>query len=849
MTEVSMFSILSQASLFCVFIAFLIVWFLYKKEPKTLKEYALGSGKYSAPILMCTMIAMSFGGGSILGRSVYSYQNGAWFLTAALAAPMGDFILSSVIIPRLSKYYGCISVAEVIGRMYGLHARKLAGIFAFFLCIGVLSAQIRALYWVMEHFFEQNALIATAIGVCVITLYSNIGGIAAILKTELIHFIIFIVIIPLVAIYVIQMSGGITKIVSYFYESSSRPFLYGGNASTLISVTLLSLLPELVPDLTYRLLVGKDCKKNQAIPYGVSFIWLFNTIFVGCVVFIALSNFTSLEPRKVLFTVVQSFIPYEWVITLFAIALVSMIIAVSRSTINCGAILLVNDVATKKLSEKQKMKLLKLVPILSVLVASSFTYLFSNAWDLTFFFVGYYLSIVTLPLLGGLFTKEPRPESFWISGFMGFITLSSLRLAYPNLSHEIFLISFVASLCTYLALAFAFRKGEAQTSSFSFSKLCDDIVIRNSIQAGSLSGIILLYFLLTMGFREIYQEKNGTIIVLEGIMGFLGLLLFCVDKLSIKHKSVIILSIVWYCFAFSPAYIFLHQTASFFTINFIVSIVLLTGLCSWNVFLTFLLSGSYASIIAFGIFNHGFQKSIAQIIHLFLFLGYMALIAFITFRKREQATLEFVRNTLATERNLEQEKRDTAMYNKILRAINTSLDADYKYRNDLLNQDTTIEVPFKDLKVDILAYFQKTSIERKTKLTVVNSQHKVLNTGFPVGVFYKVIYSLIFNVFYCNDTEDIQIKFGCDKSGKIRKIEISHGQYRVNDRAKYLKSSYPKDILDWDVIKLLFEQFEIKMTEGIKTLKVIFPSEDTPIESNVISFNTLRAHVAQEPVS
>lgn len=124
-----------------------------------------------------------------------------------------------------------------------------------------------------------------------------------------------------------------------------------------------------------------------------------------------------------------------------------------------------------------------------------------------------------------------------------------------------------------------------------------------------------------------------------------------------------------------------------------------------------------------------------------------------------------------------------------------------------------------------------------------------MNTGLPLSFFYKAIYSLILNVFHCNDAEDIRIKFSCDKSGKIRIIEISHGQYKINDRAKYLRGSYPKEILEWDVIKLIFEQLEIKITEGIKTLKVIFPSEATPIESNVISFEKLRVRAAGEAVS
>jgi hypothetical protein len=506
-----------------------------------------------------------------------------------------------------------------------------------------------------------------------------------------------------------------------------------------------------------------------------------------------------------------------------------MIVSVARSLINTCTILFVNDVITKKISEEQKIKWLKVMTVSSVVIALSFIYLFSSILNITFFFSEYYFAIVMVPLIGGLFIKETKRELFWISASAGFLTFSALHLAYSNLNHEIFLISIIASLSIYLATVFVLKKMEIRNSTFSFSKLCDEVIAKNSIQASHLGWVILLFFLLPMFFRDVLNENGNTTMIIEGITGLLGFILFFVDKLHIKHKNTIIMGILWYCFAFSPIYVFLNQKlVSLFTINFIVSIVLLAGLFRWNVFLSFLLSGSSVAVISFGLFNHGFQESIASLMYLFLFLGYMAMIAYIAFRNKEPRT------------------KESHIHNKIIQTINTSIAAENKYKNVLLKEDKTTLVSFKDLRENILAYFQKVSLEKKAKLIVTNSQHKVLNTGLPLGFFYKTLYSLILNVFYCNGTEEIRVKFCCDISGNIQTIEIIHGQYKINDRAKYFRGSYPKDILEWDVIKLLFKQLEIRVTEGIKTLKVIFPSKAPLTENNVISFETLRARVTAQ---
>jgi SSS family solute:Na+ symporter len=844
-----MASILSQVLVFGVLISFLVIGFLYTKDPKTVKEYALGSRKFSTLALICTMVASAFGGSSILGRPATLYQSGVWFFLAMFAMPIGDCITSLVVIPRLSKYYGCMSVAEVIGRMYGTPAKRLVGFFAFIYCLGILSAQIKALHWVMEEVFVQNALIATVLGAFIIMLYASKVSASSFIKTDIIHFFIFIVILPLVASYIIRTSGGIATITNYPHESG-RPFFYGGSITAFIAFILLSLAPSLEPDIFHRYLIGRDCKKNQSALYAVAFASLANVIVVGCIAFIALAKFPSMQPRNITFAVVQSFITAKWAMTLFTLALVSVIVAVARSSINAGAILLVNDVITKKISERQKLRLLKLVTVLSVIVALSSNYLFSNVSEAIIFFAAWYFVIIVVPLVGGLFVKKTRQEPFWASISIGLITFSILYLRHHNLSHEISVISAIASLSAYLAAVFAFNKMERLSFTFSLSKICDGIIARHSIQTSNLSWIILLFFLFSMFFKDMYDEKDTITMVIEGMTGALGFLLFFVDKLPIKHRNAVVLSIIWYCFAFSPVYVFLHQTvASLFTINFIVSIVLLAGLFSWDVFLTFLISGSSIAVVTFGLFSRGFQTSVAPLMHLSLFLGYIAMVAYLAFRDKERVIIESVRSKLEAEKSLEQGIKEAHMYNKIMQAVNTSIDADNKYKNVLLNEDKTIMVSFAELKENILAYFQKVSIERKTKFMVANSQHKVLNTGLPLSFFYKTIYSLILNVFYCNDTEDIKVKFFCNKSGKILRIEISHGQYKIKDRAKYLRGSYPQDILEWDIIKLLFEQLEIKMTEGLKTLKIIFPSEATPIENNVISFETLRVRANREKAS
>lgn len=226
--------------------------------------------------------------------------------------------MALVIIPRLTRYYGCLSIAEVMGKMYGVYARKVVGVSAFVFCLGILGAQIKAYYWVMESLFFDNALFVTIITLSIIILYSSIGGVYSVIKTDVLQFFIFIVIVPLIASYIIKTSGGITQITSVF-SKSCRGFFYGGSITAFVSLAIFYVLPDLAPDTFHRLLIGRNCQKNQAAIYVLAFVNLVTLIFVGCVAFIAISltNTIDLKSQNTLFFVIENLIASKWVIVFF----------------------------------------------------------------------------------------------------------------------------------------------------------------------------------------------------------------------------------------------------------------------------------------------------------------------------------------------------------------------------------------------------------------------------------------------------------------------------------------------------------------------------------------------------
>src|SRR3972149_7831376 len=98
---------------------------IYKsRQVKTQEDFAVAGRSLSPWIMVCTMLAVWIGTGSIVGNAGKTYEVGM----AAFFLPIGTFvgmILLSFIAIR-ARNIEALSVPEIIGRRYGPAARLLA---------------------------------------------------------------------------------------------------------------------------------------------------------------------------------------------------------------------------------------------------------------------------------------------------------------------------------------------------------------------------------------------------------------------------------------------------------------------------------------------------------------------------------------------------------------------------------------------------------------------------------------------------------------------------------------------------------------------------------------------------
>ena len=237
---------------------FLVVGLLFKDRPKNIQDYALGIKPFSMPVLVATMAATLIGGGSTIGNVNLFYNDGFLFIIPGIIGYSGYIFFVRYILPKFDIYYGELSIASVLSKIYGTSVERFAGIVAYMYCFGALALQVKAVGFIIEYALGYNSTYATIMSFTIITIYSAIGGVRSVIRTDVIQFLIFIIILPAIAAFLLEENGGIYVV----FEKNTWKIRDNFNLMSYISLFVFSLTPNISPTFIHRLLVGRNKNKN-----------------------------------------------------------------------------------------------------------------------------------------------------------------------------------------------------------------------------------------------------------------------------------------------------------------------------------------------------------------------------------------------------------------------------------------------------------------------------------------------------------------------------------------------------------------------------------------------------------
>ena len=183
---------------------------------KDLREYAVAGTKCSLPVLLFTMLASEIGGTLTVGAAGEIYRDGVGILLVIVGLIIGIKMVSKFVAPNFDRRFeGMISIGDIIEKFYGAKVEKWSIAILCITCTLSVGGQFIALGHVLETLLGIDYNTAVLLSASVVGVYSCIGGVRAVIATDIMQLMAIVVVMTAIAISAyLRTDGGLDYIIA-----------------------------------------------------------------------------------------------------------------------------------------------------------------------------------------------------------------------------------------------------------------------------------------------------------------------------------------------------------------------------------------------------------------------------------------------------------------------------------------------------------------------------------------------------------------------------------------------------------------------------------------------------------
>ena len=403
------------------------------KGMKSLQDFSVSHRSYGSMVIFATLSASFIGGGFSIGNAEKVFRFGIVNIVALWGFSLKEILVAKYIAPRTSNFTGVISVGDIMDRGYGKMARIVSGFFSVFLCAGIVGAQVGAMGLIFNVFLGIPSIWGILIGCGIVIAYSTVGGMRAVVLTDVIQFCVLAIGLPAALIFGLMKLGGFSAIKA---AVPAGHFSIPGDAMTvgaLLSLFLTFLLGEtLVPPYVQRLFIAKDATHTAR---GTMLSGIFSIPFfaiTGAIGLVALALEPKLDPNLAMPYVIRTVLP-AGVRGIVIAGVISIVMSSADSFLNGAATCCINDIVKplwkKPLPQRRELLLAKLTNCFVGVLAVVFAIKIRSILDILVYAYNFWAPVIVVPLAAVLLGVRVTRAAFLagtIAGVIGVLTWNGL---------------------------------------------------------------------------------------------------------------------------------------------------------------------------------------------------------------------------------------------------------------------------------------------------------------------------------------------------------------------------------------------------------------------------------------
>ncbi len=387
-----------------------------------LEHFSVAGRSFKSWVVFATLSASFIGGGFTMGNAEKVFTIGVVNILALYGFSIKEILVAQFIAPRMERFSDTISVGGIMGQAYGKSSQVVTGVFGLLLCAGIMGAQVGAMGYVFNLFLGMDKLMGIMIGCGIAIAYSTVGGMRAVVFTDIMQFIVLGIGIPLALFMGLDKAGGIDAVLKAAGPERMAP-LGGMGLLAFASLFLTFLLGEtLVPPYVQRLMIGRTAMHTSR---GTLWSGLFSFPFFaisGGIGLVALTLAPDLNPNMALPYVIQQALPVG-LKGLVVAGIISVVMSSADSFLNGAAVCLTSDVILPlrgtPLSEKAQLNLAKMANLITGLLAIVFAVSIESILGILMYAYNFWAPVILPPLALAFFGFRAKAGVFITAAVAG----------------------------------------------------------------------------------------------------------------------------------------------------------------------------------------------------------------------------------------------------------------------------------------------------------------------------------------------------------------------------------------------------------------------------------------------
>ncbi len=395
---------------------------------KSLREYAMGSIKFSTLALSLSMMASLIATEETIGTAEKGFSMGGAFIATSVMQFVRWQIMGSLVAPAVPymRSRGCMTLVDMMYFMYGKIGRVF-GVMSILCEVMLLAMYYKAAAFILERYlninFEYGAIIITLI----VAMYSIFGGMNAIITTDILQFFIFIVCFPIIFIL------GVINIDSSSLMQS-LPFdkihITQSNVKDFVTISIFGMVPPVALSFIQRLLMCNSTKQTKIVCQFTGLFACFFIFMMSTIGLIAYGLNPDIKSDEALFFFMDYFVPAP-IMGFIIMSFLAVIMSTASSFLNSINVVLMRDIVStilpKVKNSKSELMITKVIGLCVVILAYNMIFVKEHLLDALWFLANFYDPFITMPLLMALAGHRTKVQHY---KYLVVITSVSLSIAY-----------------------------------------------------------------------------------------------------------------------------------------------------------------------------------------------------------------------------------------------------------------------------------------------------------------------------------------------------------------------------------------------------------------------------------